>query len=958
MIKNIILLISVAAAVCPGGQRPDTPLLKNHSIQRIPLRKNAPVIPDLLIVKQRDGLEKATHSSWLSALDKAGAVSVTPAFPAHTNDGTRLSSIMQVTLSSDADVFRIAEQLMEKPSVEWAEPVYLRKLSYNPDDPGIVNQWHIALMHCPEAWELSRGDTSIVIGIVDTGVERVHPDLQAHIWHNPDEIPDNGLDDDGNGYVDDYYGWDFGDNDADPSPASNSSIPDRFHGTAVAGAAAAVTDNGAGVASPAFSARIMSIKATRESDQDQNVISGYQGIAYAADQGARIVNCSFGGEGASNVERDVVEYAVNKGVIIVAAAGNSGLYGSDYPAAYPHVLSVASTNQSDQRSWFSNYGPDVDVSAPGQSIYTTDIGQDYASVSGTSFSSPVTAGVAALVMAGFPEWTAAQIREQIRVSALPIDSLNGGFEGDIGWGRIDAYRALTVRSPAIRLAGYELGESADADQDGVLSPGETGAVIITIRNFLYASSGIHLTFSADRADVTLENAEIDIPGLAMMETYRNISDPLIIHIGSQVPRGTVLTIGLDIQAGNYTDQDRFSFEIAPPYQTLESGQTALTLTSVGRLGYLDYPDNSKGNGFLFRKIENMLFEGSFMAAVSADSVSDGARGADQSVADADFQTVPGGDVTLLQPGGFADNEMISEFSDENSLNAIGIRVNQKGYAFLDTEAVDFILLKYKLTDVLDPVSNLYAGLFLDWDIGEIGLNAGQNQPGYDPALRMAYIYDHATGLHGGVQVFPGDYPVQYRSIHNSSEIYDGYTDSEKWQHLSGGIQAISQDFPEDYSCVLGAGPIRIASGDTAVLGFALLAGESLDDLKANGLAAMTRWQMLMSGDTVPVPGEIPDTSFVLFPPVPNPFHDETAISWELPETGHVRISVYDILGRLVIRLVDREVEVNPLVVGEPFTVTWTGETRRGVQAASGVYLICLEYLTYRKVHKVIYLQGH
>ena len=947
-----LIFFLLYTSFCIGrGSLPGSSKKKSQDLY-YPIQKNVPIKSSVVIVKKQERLGKGIKSNWERTLQRVNAQSVSPAFPSHMGKNTPLSSIYHVEIPSGTDVCQTAEQLMEDPEVVWAEPVYIRRLNYDPNDPHIGRQWHIMKIQCPLAWDIFQGDTAVAIGIVDTGIQLNHPDLKANLWKNPGEIEDNGIDDDSNGYVDDVYGWDFGNNDNDPNPGSVSSASDRYHGTNVAGTASAVTDNMVGVAAPAFNARVMAVKVTEDEDDEQSVKFAYQGIAYAADQGADIINCSFGGANASNAERAVIKYASSLGVVVFAAAGNGGTYGSDYPAAYREVLSVAATNNFDLRTNFTNYGPDVDISAPGQSIYTTNRKQDYSYASGTSFACPVAAGIGALVKGYHPEWTGDQIREQVRVSSLPIGDTN------LGWGRVDAYRALTYSFPAIRIINVEVGESQDANQNEIVEPGESAEVIFEIENFLAPSGEFSVSLLNINSDVTLENSYFEFSSLSTLETIRNIENPLIIHIDEQAERGQEVLIQAQIQAGAYSDQDQFSFEIAPNYKTIEAKDVQLTLSSSGNLGYTDYPDNSKGVGFVYQNYDNLLFEGAFLAAVSPDSVSDVARGLNDEVSNQDFQTASGGALNFVESGDVTEAYTI--FQDTEAPNAIGIQIQQTAYAFDNEADGDFILLSFALTsDSHQAIEGLYAGLFMDWDVGKNGLNASDNQPGFDETLNLAYIYDSMTGenMHGGMRLFSNGYNIQYASINNPDEIYEGYSDEEKWNHLSGGIQTIDKDNPNDYSHLLGVGPLNLAPDDTLTFGYALLAGEGLDDLKNNAQAALLRWESLAVEDSVPDAGS--DTNFVLYPPYPNPFsgNTEMKIKYKIPKTNRVTITVYDLLGRRIARLFNETLTMNQTDDAREVVLLWNGYTERGSRAANGIYFICLEYLTYRKVRKVILLRG-
>jgi hypothetical protein len=257
------------------------------------------------------------------------------------------------------------------------------------------------------------------------------------LWRNWNEIPNNGIDDDNNGYVDDTSGWDTADNDNDPRP--NSSVQD--HGTGVSGIADAATDNGIGIASVAFNVKLMPIKAANFSGL---LIGTFAGVQYAVLNGAHVVNCSWGNYYYEQVFQDFVDVAYEKGVIIVAGAGNDDTNRVMYPAGYNHVIAVGATNPTDdKKASYSNYGPQIDVMAPSGMITTSDRnGGTYTFFSGTSGASPLVASLIALMRSARPDLSPEQIIQCLKDACINIDSLNPGYEGMLGAGRIDAYNAL------------------------------------------------------------------------------------------------------------------------------------------------------------------------------------------------------------------------------------------------------------------------------------------------------------------------------------------------------------------------------------------------------------------------------------------------------------------------------------------------------------------------------------
>jgi hypothetical protein len=291
----------------------------------------------------------------------------------------------------------------------------------------------------PAAWDLTMGHPSVVVAILDTGVDIQHEDLVGGIWTNPREIPGNSIDDDGNGFVDDIHGWNF-------AQGSNSVADDHGHGTHVAGTAAARTNNAIGIAGMAGGATIMPVKVF---PPPPNVIGTYEdlimGIIYATDNGARVINMSLGATSYSRGEEAAVDYAWAHGVVVVAAAGNQGSNVYHYPAAHPNAMAVAATDASDQRAYFSNWGDFVDVAAPGNWVYSTMRGNNYGAMSGTSMASPHVAGLAALLFSLNPQLTNAQVREIIEQNA--DDRGAAGWDPNFGHGRINGRRALAAVQP-------------------------------------------------------------------------------------------------------------------------------------------------------------------------------------------------------------------------------------------------------------------------------------------------------------------------------------------------------------------------------------------------------------------------------------------------------------------------------------------------------------------------------
>jgi hypothetical protein len=377
-----------------------------------------------------------------------GVIKVEPYYPARVRSEklrALVDRLYTLTVSSEIDAIDVYNNFSVTNDVEssclWRVP----EPFYTPNDPFVNQQWHLTHISVLEAWDTIRGDTTrhSIIGIIDSGINWDHLDLAPNIWVN--EIEDlngngaldpedqNGIDDDGNGYVDDVIGWDFTDNDNYPTE-------DLTHGSGVAGCASEATDNGILGAGIGFSARLMSLKAINSQGQ---LISGYLPMIYAADNGAQIVNCSWGIPIYNQIEQDIINAVWQEDVLIIASAGASQNQQETYPAAYEHVMAVTATDQNDHIASFSSYGTWIDICAPGVNILMTwDDGFEI--LSGTSFSSPMVAGLAGLLRAWYPGFFNYEIQQLIEDSADSIDHLNPGYEGLLGAGRINALACITT----------------------------------------------------------------------------------------------------------------------------------------------------------------------------------------------------------------------------------------------------------------------------------------------------------------------------------------------------------------------------------------------------------------------------------------------------------------------------------------------------------------------------------
>ncbi|MCI0472522.1 MAG: S8 family peptidase [Ignavibacteria bacterium] len=363
-----------------------------------------------------------------------------------------LAKMFQINYSSDTDPTDLSAIIFEqnKDILDYAEPEFVYVSDFTPNDPYIGSQYHINFrISAYNAWNVTQGDTSVVIGIVDSGSDLDHPDLAANIKYNYLEIPNNSIDDDANGYVDDWRGWDFA--GADYQNLSQDNDPNIYgsnceHGSHVSGCASEVTNNGIGGAGIGFKCKLLISKHGADNDYTGSgysyIYNSNNGIVYCYQNGAKVINCSFGGSSYSSQTQLVITYAWLAGTVVCASAGNEGQNVPRYPASYQYAVSVASTTSSDLKSWFSNYHSTVDVCAPGSGIYSTLWNNGYASFDGTSMSAPIAAGTVALIWAKYPSYTPDQIVNRLVTGVDSIYNLNPSYVGLLGSGRINAYKSV------------------------------------------------------------------------------------------------------------------------------------------------------------------------------------------------------------------------------------------------------------------------------------------------------------------------------------------------------------------------------------------------------------------------------------------------------------------------------------------------------------------------------------
>jgi len=417
-----------------------------QALAQVSLKNKPRVVTGELVIKYKAGTVLANT---VQSLGDMGVVQISSA--------PKLSFI-KGRVAPGRDLEQVMAQCRAHSDIEYVEPNYrlyaLETPPVFPNDPEFsqlygMHQSNDNDIDAPEAWELTTGNASIIVGVIDTGIDYDHEDLKANIWKNPGESgggkENNNVDDDGNGYKDDYRGWNF-------IFDSNDPYDDNDHGTHCAGTIGAVGNNGKGVVGVNWNVKLMPLKFLG-SDGSGSTADAAEAIIYGVDNGAKVLSNSWGGGDASQVLQDAIQYAQDRGVLFIAASGNDSKNtdsSPNYPSNYavPNVVSVASNDASDNLSSFSNFGRrTVDLSAPGSSIYSTRPLSRYQRLSGTSMATPHVAGAAALVMARYPSIAS----HQVIVRLLGGVDRKSAFIGKmVSGGRLNVFNAMST-NPLIAL---------------------------------------------------------------------------------------------------------------------------------------------------------------------------------------------------------------------------------------------------------------------------------------------------------------------------------------------------------------------------------------------------------------------------------------------------------------------------------------------------------------------------
>jgi len=797
---------------------------------------------------------------------------------------TDLSLIYELSYSSNTEIDYAINLLLECGLLEYAVPHIIPQLLYTPNDPNIGSQYYLSNIQAYQAWDIHQGDSNYVVGITDTGIEFAHPDLVNAVKYNYND-PEDGIDNDNDGYVDNFKGWDMGAFDNNPQ------YDQIGHGIHVTGISSASTDNTFGMAGVSFNCKVLPVKVD---NQYGNLIATYEGVIYAAEHGADFINCSWGSTYSSGqYGQDIINYVThNCSALVLAAAGNSNNEIPFYPASYTYVMGVAATNISDVKWANSSYGYTVDISAPGHAIYSCWAGSSFTNSDGTSMASPIVAGCAAFVASYYPSLNYLQIAERLRNTSDYIDTIAGNlpYATMLGSGRVNLYRAITdTFRPGVRMIDYDV---TDNDNE-IYGPGDTLDITMQIINYLEDSDSLYAVLECLDPWVEMVDSSWYIGVLPTMQDTFNLTTPFRLRIKSNTPPSTKLNFIVHFvdTPFNYNSPDYFFFSINKDYMDLDTNLIITTITSHGNIGYNDLENYIQGQGFRFDGASSIIAGSGFMFGTSSQKVSDNLYSIIEPL---DSDLVSTSFVQEINHPYFGDQCIMSEYNDSGADSAYQnhISVTQYAYAWNTPADENYIIVRYEIvnTDTLD-ITGAYAAYFADWDI----LTEDANRCYYDTATSSLITITTDSSRFVAIKLLTPSNSYHYAGdidgFNGSVTLTDGFTDMEKYTMMITNREAAGTEINgNDVTSMMSSGPHNIAIGDTLEVSFAIIAGYTYNDIMSGAEAAQLRYiDPLLSAQSQAA------YDFMIYP---NPAYDKVQIRI-LNNTDNLTLRIFDNQGRLV-----------------------------------------------------------
>lgn len=736
----------------------------------------------------------------------------------------------------------VAKLWKRHPAIAYAEPEYIPKpltsperLSYTPNDPSLSTCYWLPHLHVYEAWDSTQGDTNFVWAVVDTDVRFDHPDLVSSIAYNWAD-PINGIDDDGDGYVDNFHGWDlvgptYG-GSGSFSPDNDPRTASAGHGSYVAAYGGATPDNGEGIAGPAFKCRLLPIKAAP--DDSWSLYAAYDGLLYAAQHGAKVINASWGSTAYSQAAQNFVSSLVsNYDVLLVAAAGNiPPSQGTKfYPAMYDGVVSVTAVQTSDQ--WTGGvqayYGIDLCTTGWGTTVAGTNgyhlLGQ------ATSFAAPHASGCAILLRSWRPDLNARQIAELLRITGDSVDHLNPTLRYQLGR-RINLYRAIiTTDTPACRIKTWQ---AVDGNDD-LFFPGETLSISATYINYLSPATNLVVSLSSLSPYIQLVDSVYAVGNLGTLAQHQQASAFRVVILPSAPLDATGALLFTYTADGGYVDYEVQELKgINPPYVHLPTAQLKTTISGNGRIGYHDTPQNRQGLGVRWQNnTASWLFEGGVVIAetTTAHLCTRAAGGGMYS----DF--APASPASRTYTGLYEIGHVSMTNSGLTETSPLSLAIQLHTYGFRHEVANPFVAFVYEIENTsAQSYDSLAIGWWLDWDVGN---NPATDVAGVEAGYRLVYARSGSSRYVGAMLLSP------HQAVLHVGQVDTFVPSRGQYARLFQGLSPTTSVTGDVFN-VIAAKDIDIAPGERDTIVFALVGGNSWAELLANADEALAWYQCFMS----------------------------------------------------------------------------------------------------------------
>lgn len=650
---------------------------------------------------------------------------------------------------------------------------------------------------------------------------------------------------------------------------------------------------------------------------------------------------------------DAIDNLEALGIVCLFAAGNEGpAAGSirtpaDRISSQFNSFAVGAINgQNREIASFSSRGPSgcdtntikPELVAPGVSIRSCNTGGSYRSMSGTSMATPHIAGAVALMRQYNPDVNVEQIKQALIEGAIDLGP--SGEDNSYGYGMLNIINSLRRLSPPnhpfINLQSISIG----ANGDSLIQPGETASIVVNIEN-IGGDGSLAIRLVDIPSGIDLITGEYFITNLGHLNTLSDSN--LQIRLADNLIPGTPIRLTVEFSSGDFSQRFNYTFVVDgnanPAVATISSTNLQFSFSNFGQFGLGPNSVNPHAGavGFRYHADGNDLLKEASLMISSNGYVSDGVRNI-TGISDNDFRPISTGIPRVSEPGVAADIDGFASYTDSTAENPMGIRISQKSFGWNNESK--FIDVEFTIVNISGaPLNDLRIGLYCDWNMSD-SLSTG-DIAGYDDILSLGYIQNPQTGWCAGIRPLTAA-ASSYRIINTQIEMLSGLTDSAKALFMNAGFSNISSTNPSDYSNLISVGPFNIAAGDSEIIAFAFVFGESFQELHDQAYQAFWMYPGIIS----PIDEPSAPTDYSLSQNYPNPFNSSTMI--DINSKTATELNIYDITGRMVKTF-------NVALIGSS-SVVWDGLNQRGEKVSTGIYFYRLNNQPLSEVRKMTLLK--